>query len=84
MFTPRYSRPGAGMALLLALVAMAFGAPAAGAHVITSSSSGYEGGERGVGGAVARGVARCQTAWRTRWSGISGSSRGLQQARRAG
>ena len=44
MFTPRYSRPGAGMALLLALVATALGAPAAGADVIASSSSGYEGG----------------------------------------
>ena len=40
MFTPRYSRPGAGMALLVALVATALSAPAAGAGVIASSSSG--------------------------------------------
>jgi len=44
MFTPRFSRPGAGMALFLALVAAALGVPAVGADVIASSSSGYEGG----------------------------------------
>ena len=44
MTTPRPTRPGAGMALLLALVTIALSAPAAGAGVFASSPSGFEGG----------------------------------------